>query len=114
MGGPLFYIVFDSNCFQVALFLTFSRLASGGPTFGRPKVGGKTAGETPGPLLLPNRTPAKEYCAATETPRFGWLLVIGLVGHLLRLSALVLLGTSGRAKRIDSSSLFKRATAEVG
>ncbi len=33
MGGPLFYIVFDSNCFQVALFLTFSRLASGGPIF---------------------------------------------------------------------------------
>ena len=33
MGGPLFYIVFDSNCLQVALFLTFSRLASGGPIF---------------------------------------------------------------------------------
>ena len=27
-----------------------------GPTFGRPKVGGKTAGETPGPLFLSNRS----------------------------------------------------------
>ena len=55
------------------------------------------AGDTPDPVL-PNRMPAKEHCAATETPRFGWSLVIGLVGYRLRLSALVLIGTSCRAK----------------
>ena len=30
--------------------------ASGGPAFGRPKVGGKTAGETPDPRCLSNRS----------------------------------------------------------
>ena len=57
------------------------------------------AGDTPAPVL-PNRTPAKEHCAATETPRFGWSLVISAVIILLRLAcarmgtALGMTGTS--------------------
>ena len=43
-------------------------IASGGPTFGRPKVGGKTAGETPDPLCLPNRTLPNLTPVATEIP----------------------------------------------
>ena len=54
-----------------------------------------------------------EHCAATETPRFGWSLVIGLVGHWLRLSALGMLGTSGRAGQIDSSVPSKGRQAKL-
>ena len=43
---------------------------------------------------LSNRTPAMEDCAATETPRFGWLLVIGAALILLRLPALGMIGSS--------------------
>ena len=73
-----------------------------GFTFVRTKVNRKSASPLwAGPRLLPNRTSAQERCAATETPRFGWLLVIGLVIVLLRLTALVLIGTSCRAKQRD-------------
>ena len=43
---------------------------------------------------LSNRTLAKEHCAATEFPQGRWLLVIGLVGYQLRLSALGMISTS--------------------
>ena len=44
--------------------------ASGGPTFGRPKVGGKTAGETPAPLCLSNRTLPNFVGAQPPNQRF--------------------------------------------
>ena len=70
------------------------------------------AGDTPDPVL-PNRTPAKKPCAATETPRFGWLLVIGTAIVSLRLSALGMMGLSYRAKRIDSSIPSKGCQAKL-
>ena len=80
MGGPLFYIVFDSNCFQVALFLTFSRLASGGPIFGRPKMGKKPLGGIPQtPVFCPIGLYRRRYRAATEILPGRWPLVIGAV-----------------------------------
>ena len=51
-----------------------------GSLFPRRKSDQNAAGDTPAPVL-PNRTPAMEHCAATETPRFGWSLVIGPVGY---------------------------------
>ena len=39
----------SSECLSIS---PLGWLASGGPTFGRPKVGGKTAGETPDPLFF--------------------------------------------------------------
>ena len=84
-------------------------------TFVRTKVNRKSASPLrAGPPLLSNRTPAKEHCAATETLFRLRLVVIGLVGHRLRLPALVLIGLSCQAQQIDGSVLFKRATAEVG
>ena len=57
-----------------------------GSLFPRRKSDQNAAGDTPDPVL-PNRTPAKKPCAATETPRFGWLLVIGAVSYQPCLSA---------------------------
>ena len=57
-----------------------------GSLFPRRKSAQNAAGDTPDPVL-PNRTPAKKPCAATETPRFGWLLVIGAVSYQPCLSA---------------------------
>ena len=75
-----------------------------GFTFVRTKVNRKSASPLwAGPRLLPNRTSAKEHCTATETPRFGWSLVIGLLGYQLRLSALGMIDTSNRAKQRDGS-----------
>ena len=74
-----------------------------GFTFVRTKVNRKSASPLwAGPRLFPNRTPAKLHCAATEIPFCRWLLVIGLMGHRLRLTALGMIGTSGRAGQIDS------------
>ena len=97
MGGPLFYIVFDSNCFQVALFLTFSRLASGGPIFSHlnalraavwreayglaaQKWGKKPLGGIPQtPVFCPIGLYRRRYRAATEILPGRWPLVIGAV-----------------------------------
>ena len=85
-----------------------------GFTFVRTKVNRKSASPLwAGPRLLPNRTPAKKPCAATETPRFGWLLVIGTAIVSLRLSALGMMGLSYRAKRIDSSIPSKGRQAKL-
>ena len=48
----------------------------------------KTPPGTPRTQFLHNRTPAGIFCAATEIPQACWPLVIGLVGILLRLTAL--------------------------
>ena len=71
--------------------------------FWTPKSGRKNRWGDPRPPFLSNRTPTILFCAATETPRFGWSLVIGAVVNLLRLSALGMIGTSCRAIRIDES-----------
>ena len=88
----------------MSLFQPFRLFASGRPTFGRPKVGGKTAGETPGPLLFAQsvtikfRTgPPLKYCKASG------LLVIGAVGDQPCLTALGLIGISCCAKQTDGS-----------
>ena len=96
------------GCLRRAHFLSFERPAGGDEDRGlravRTKVNRKSASPLwAGPRLFPNRTPAKEYCTATEPPRFGWPLVIGAVVVLLRLPALGMIGTSCRAKRIDES-----------
>ena len=83
-----------------------------GSLFPRRKSAQNAAGDTPDPVL-PNRTPAKKPCAATETPRFGWLLVIGATIVSLRLSALGMMGLSYRAKRIDSSIPSKGRQAKL-
>ena len=68
---------------------------------------------------LSNRTPAMEDCAATETPRFGWLLVIGAAIVSLRLAcarmgtALGMIGLSCRAKQIDPSIPSKGRQAKL-
>ena len=85
-----------------------------GFTFVRTKVNRKSASPLwAGPRLLSNRTPTKEHCAATETPRFGWSLVIGAVVVLLRLPALGMIGLSGRAIRIDGSIPSKGHQAKL-
>ena len=89
-----------------------------GSLFPRRKSDQNAAGDTPDPIL-PNRTPAKKPCAATETPRFGWLLVIGAAIVSLRLAcarmgtALGMMGLSYRAKRIDSSIPSKGRQAKL-
>ena len=66
-----------------------------------------------GPRLLSNRTSARARCAAIETPRFGRSLAIGAVVVLLRLSALGMIGASGRAIRTDSSIPSKGRQAKL-
>ena len=88
-----------------SLFQPFRLFASGGPTFGRPKVGGKTAGETPGPLFLPNRSVSGEMPGLP--PNFQLSFVIGAVHIRLRLTALGLRGVSfwgGRGSQSASHS----------
>ena len=89
------------------------RFASGGPTFGRPKVGGKTAGETPDPLFCPIGRLQGGCPVATEFPQ-------GLRPPRNRCGAL---RTSPDGPRDDGCFFvcndgyiypFKRATAEAG
>ena len=70
------------------LYQPFRLLASGGPTFGRPKVGRKTAGETPDPHFCPIGRHQGRCTVATEFLRGRWPLVISAVGYALRLTAL--------------------------
>ena len=73
----------------------------------------KTPPGTPRTPLLSNWTPAREHCAATEFPFCLRLVVIGLGGYQLRLTALVLIGLSCRAERIDSSVPLKGRQAKL-
>ena len=71
----------------MSLFQPSRLFASGGPTFGRPKVGGKTAGGTPDPLFFVQSVTIRgdawlplKYLFASGS------LVIGAVDVLLRLA----------------------------
>ena len=101
------FSAFQSTCLRRAHFLSYECPAGGGKErglrAGRPKVGGKTAGETPDPRCLSNRTPAGIFCAATEIPLACWPLVTGAAGILLRLTALGMRIVSCYAK-LDASA----------
>ena len=51
-------------------------------------MGGKTAGETPDPHFLFNRSVSEAYPVATELLQGRWPLVIGQASRELRLTAL--------------------------
>ena len=84
---PWFFIS-NKRLFRNSLYQPFRLLASGGPTFGRPKVGRKTAGETPDPHFCPIGRHQGRCTVATEFLPGRWSLVIGAVSILLRLSPL--------------------------
>lgn len=75
---PWFFIS-NKRLFRNSLYQPFRLLASGGPTFGRPKVGRKTAGETPDPHFCPIGRHQGRCTVATEFLRGCQPLVIGAV-----------------------------------
>ena len=76
-----------------------------GFTFVRTKVNRKSTSPLwAGPRPFPNRTPAKERCAATEIPFCRWLLVIGAVVNQPCLTALESIDASDYAKQTDGST----------
>ena len=84
-----------------------------GSLFPRRKSDQNAAGDTPDPALVQSDAPKFCYPVATECLFCLRLVVIGLVVILLRLSPLVLIGTSSRAEQIDSSVPSKGRQAKL-